>query len=264
MAADPSEPLPGDDDPGRPIGRRAVLGLFGLGALGVVFGSKLQSAVEKVTRPLQTADRTGLSSYLPGAGRFRFYSVVGFSPSQSTAEWGLTVDGLVNEPQRISYDRLIHDLPQTAFTKDFQCVTGWRVSDVPWKGVTVAALLDRVGVQSGATHVRFHSFDGVYTETLSLDQARRPDVIVAHHMLGKPVEKDHGGPVRLYVAPMYGYKSLKWLQRMELFRASEADPASGYWEDLGYDVDAWIGRSNGRDDAPVGGPGDTSGASGGN
>jgi DMSO/TMAO reductase YedYZ molybdopterin-dependent catalytic subunit len=59
-----------------------------------------------------------------------------------------------------------------------------------------------------------------------------------------PVTHDHGGPVRLYVAPMYGYKSLKWLGGIEL--TSEVIP--GYWEPRGYSIDAWVGESNGRDD----------------
>jgi DMSO/TMAO reductase YedYZ molybdopterin-dependent catalytic subunit len=95
--------------------------------------------------------------------------------------------------------------------------------------------------------VRFTSFDGVYTESLTLDQARRRDVLVATQMLGEPVRHDHGGPVRLFVAPMYGYKSLKWLGGIEL--TEKVVP--GYWERRGYDVDAWVGRSNGRDDAPT-------------
>jgi DMSO/TMAO reductase YedYZ molybdopterin-dependent catalytic subunit len=53
--------------------------------------------------------------------------------------------------------------------------------------------------------------------------------------------------VRLYVAPMYGYKSCKWLGGIEL--TSDVQP--GYWENEGYDVDAWVGKSNGRDDAPT-------------
>ena len=55
----------------------------------------------------------------------------------------------------------------------------------------------------------------------------------------------HGGPVRLYVAPMYGYKSLKWLDTIEL-TAPRASRATG--KERGYDVDGWVGRSNGRDD----------------
>jgi DMSO/TMAO reductase YedYZ molybdopterin-dependent catalytic subunit len=53
--------------------------------------------------------------------------------------------------------------------------------------------------------------------------------------------------VRLYVAPMYGYKSIKWLDAIELTRRVEP----GYWEGYGYDVDGWVGRSNGRDDDPT-------------
>jgi DMSO/TMAO reductase YedYZ molybdopterin-dependent catalytic subunit len=132
--------------------------------------------------------------------------------------------------------------------RDFQCVTGWRVPSVHWSGVALPDLLDHVGVQAGAKAVRFTSFDGEYTESLTLDQARRRDIIVATSMLGGPVSRNHGGPVRLYVAPMYGYKSCKWLGGIEL--TDHVMP--GYWEHLGYDVDAWVGKSNGRDDAPTG------------
>jgi DMSO/TMAO reductase YedYZ molybdopterin-dependent catalytic subunit len=72
-------------------------------------------------------------------------------------------------------------------------------------------------------------------------------VIVAHQMMGGPVSSEHGGPVRLYVAPMYGYKSLKWLERIEVVDRL----VPGYWEERGYDIDAWVGQSNGRDDDPV-------------
>jgi DMSO/TMAO reductase YedYZ molybdopterin-dependent catalytic subunit len=126
-------------------------------------------------------------------------------------------------------------------------VTGWRVPDVKWTGVQLSHLLDQAGVKPNATAVRFTSFDGVYTESLTMEQARRPDVIVAWSMEGKPVSRDHGGPVRMYVAPMYGYKSCKWLEGIEVTEKVE----TGYWEDYGYDVDGWVGRSNGRDDAPT-------------
>ena len=62
-----------------------------------------------------------------------------------------------------------------------------------------------------------------------------------------PVSREHGGPVRLFVGPMYGYKSLKWLERIEVVDALH----EGYWEVRGYDVDAWVGRSNGRRDEPT-------------
>ncbi len=158
----------------------------------------------------------------------------------------MTVSGLVDKPQAFRLADLAR-LPQTVLDRDFQCVTGWRVPDVHWVGVALPDLLDAVGVSPQATAVRFTSFDGVYTESLTLEQARRKDVLVATQMDGKPVTHDHGGPTRLYVAPMYGYKSLKWLDGIEV--TDKVEP--GYWENLGYDVDAWVGRSNGRDDAPT-------------
>ena len=230
----------------RPIGRRAVLGMLGVGAAGVVWGSNVQAWLERTLRPITMNDSTGLSSLLPTAGRFRIYSVVGRLPERSTAEYELRIDGLVARPLRLSY-RDLHALPETHLVRDFQCVTGWRVADVPWRGVKLSELFDRAQLAPEATHVRLYSFDGVYTESLSLEQAMRDDVIVAYEMLDKPVTREHGGPVRLYVAPMYGYKSLKWLERIELVDRE----IPGYWEERGYDVDAWVGRSNGRSDSPV-------------
>jgi len=235
------------EEQGRRIGRRAVLSMLGLGAAGVVFGSQLQSLVDRALRPITVRDRTGITSYIPGTGRFRIYSVVGGFPKRTAAEYRLQVGGLVERPLSLTFEEIRSDLPQTMLTKDFQCVTGWRVEDVPWKGVKLAEVLDRAGVRAGATHLRLTSFDGTYTESLTLEQARQDDVLVAHEMLGQPVTREHGGPVRLYVAQMYGYKSLKWLDRIDV--VDHLVP--GYWEELGYDVDAYVGRSNGRSDEPV-------------
>jgi len=239
------EAFPPED---RPVGRRALLGMLALGGAGILWGSKVQQAMERALRPLTVKDQTGLSSFLPSAGRFRIYTVTGSLPARSDESYRLTVDGAVDHPVTLDLADLRDRLPQTSMTRDFQCVTGWRVAEVPWQGVTLPALLADAGVQPDATHVRFWSFDGIYTETLTLEQAQRDDVLIAHHMLGKPVTREHGGPVRLYVAPMYGYKSLKWLERIEVVSALDEPSDPGYWERLGYDVDAWVGRSNGLDD----------------
>ena len=135
-------------------------------------------------------------------------------------------------------------MPPTGMTRDFQCVTGWRVYSVQWKGVRLRDVLDRAGVQPGAKALRLTSFDGADSESLTLKQARRDDVLVAYELEGEQLSDAHGGPVRLYVAPMYGYKSIKWLDKIEL--TDKVVP--GYWEERGYDVDAWVGRSNNRDD----------------
>jgi DMSO/TMAO reductase YedYZ molybdopterin-dependent catalytic subunit len=228
---------------GAPIGRRVVLGMLGLGVVGVVAGKRVQDGLDAVLRPLQQADPTGLTGLLPG-NYFRIYTVTDGYPSESDVAYRLTVDGRVDRPMVLTLADL-QALPATHLERDFQCVTGWRVSQVHWQGVALSVLLDRAGVQPSGTALRFESFDGLYTESLTLAEAYRPDVIAAYSMLGGPVSRQHGGPVRLYVAPMYGYKSLKWLSRIEV--VNKVEP--GYWETVGnYDVEGWVGRSNGRND----------------
>ena len=231
-----------DLQPGAPVGRRLFFGLVGMGAVGILFGARAQDFLERELGPFISKDGTGLASLLP-IGRFRIYTVTGDLPSRSRSEYQLKIKGLVDQPLTLSYDDIVAMKP-TSLTRDVQCVTGWRVHDVMWKGVRLGDVLDLAGVQPEARALRFTSFDGAYSESLTLEQARRRDVIVAYELEGDPLSDMHGGPVRLYVAPMYGYKSLKWLDSIELTRHVQ----EGYWEVRGYDVDGWVGRSNGRDD----------------
>jgi DMSO/TMAO reductase YedYZ molybdopterin-dependent catalytic subunit len=230
-----------------PVGRRVVLGMLGLGAVGVLTGRWLQEREQRLLAAIGNRDPTGLTQLVPAGNGFRFYSVTGQVRQRTAADYRLAVRGLVARPASLTLDDL-RRLPRLELTRDFQCVTGWRVPEVHWAGVALPDLLDHVGVLPAAAAVRFTSFDGTYSESLTLEQARRRDVMVATEMLGGPVTHAHGGPVRLYVAPMYGYKSIKWLDGIEV--TDRVVP--GYWERDGYDVDAWVGRSNGRDDAPTG------------
>jgi DMSO/TMAO reductase YedYZ molybdopterin-dependent catalytic subunit len=213
--------------------------MIGSGVLGIVFGARVQSVVG-------SALGSGIGGLLPGGNRFRIYTITGTFPAIPDAKYQLTIDGLVERPLVLTLNDL-QAMPKTTLVKDFQCVTGWRVPAVHWEGVRLSEVLDQAGVKAGARGLVFESYDGLDTESLTLDQARRPDVIVAYRMLGGPITAEHGGPVRLYVAPMYGYKSLKWLSAIRVV----ADAAPGYWEQNGYSTDAWIGNSNGRNDQPV-------------
>lgn len=243
---DPAPQGPDPDGTGTPVGRRLVLTMLGLGAAGLVAAPVLQRTLESGLGALSTKDPTGLTGLLPNGGGFRYYSVATSVPEKSAADYRLTIDGLVDHPATYTLGALQH-MEQTRMVRDVQCVTGWRVPETPFEGVRLSALLDAAGVRPGAKAVRFTCFDGAYSESLTLDQARRADVLVALRMRDEPVSHSHGGPVRLYVAPMYFYKSAKWLSGITV--TDSVRP--GYWEKLGYDVDAWVGRSNGRDDAPT-------------
>jgi hypothetical protein len=230
---------------GRPVGRRIVLGLLGLGAVGVAGGRTFSNLSGRVAGALSKHDPTGLSALLPGGG-WRYYTVTSGFPWRPPAVYRLTVTGNVNRELTLKTTDLKR-MPRTRLTADFQCVTGWRVPNVRWEGVRLSDILDAAGVEPGQRAVEFVSYDGAYTESLTMSQARRPDVLVVDTLDGKPIGRDHGGPVRLLVAPMYGYKSCKWLSQIQV----RDNLVPGYWEQLGYDQNAWVGRSNGRSDAPT-------------
>ena len=127
-------------------------------------------------------------------------------------------------------------MPQTRVVGDAVCTDGWRVDDTPWEGVKLADILDDAGVRSRGAAIRFTCFGGAYSESLTLEQARRSDVLVALKLQDKPISHAHGGPVRLWVAPMYFYKSAKWLSGISV--TDKVVP--GYWEERGYAVDGWL------------------------
>src|SRR5205807_2372429 len=123
-----------EDTPiGTPVGRRVFFGMLGLGAAGVVFGARAQDWMERVLAPLTARDGTGLSTFLP-VGRFRIYTVTNELPHKSEADYRLRVGGAVPTPLVLTAADLRAMTP-TNLTKDFQCVTGWRVHDVAWSGV---------------------------------------------------------------------------------------------------------------------------------
>jgi DMSO/TMAO reductase YedYZ molybdopterin-dependent catalytic subunit len=215
------------------MGRRVFLAITALGAAGIAFGAEAQRVVGSKLG-------SGIASLLPGGDRFRIYSVTGTFPSISPDEYRLELGGLVAQPATFTLADL-KAMPAYTMVKDFQCVTGWRVPGVGWKGVQLSHLLAEASVQPGAVALSFGSYDGLDTESLTLDQAHLADVIVAYEMYGAPVTTEHGGPVRLVVPQMFGYKSLKWLSSIHL--VDRVEP--GYWEQNGYPTNGWLDGSTG-------------------
>jgi hypothetical protein len=224
-----SAPGPGPGE--KPIGRRAVIAILGLGALGIAYGEHVQNGITDLLSPLRSS---GLANLVPGGGGFTIYTITGGYPAPPP-DYRLTVDGLVSRPLQLTVPEL-ETLPTTRLVHTFQCVTGWSVPNVHWVGVKLTDLAKHAGASPAATDFWFTSFDGLYTESLSMEQAEQSGAIVAYSMLGAPVTREHGGPVRLYVPGMFGYKSIKWLSHISLVKQLEL----GYWELNGYPVNAWI------------------------
>lgn len=220
----------------RTYGRRAFIAVTAFGLSSLLWGRPLWDVVSRGVQPLSSALPEGL---VPSQG-WRIYTVASSMPSFDPRTWRLKVDGLVSQPHSFTYAQL-RSLPRTEQVSTFHCVTGWSVADVRWTGVRLRDLLSIVRPRATARVLSFVSAEKPYVDTLTLAQASLDDVLLAYEMDGKPLPRAHGAPVRLVIPEMYGYKNVKWVERIVL----EHDAVPGYWEQRGYDTDAWVGRSNG-------------------
>lgn len=146
-----------------------------------------------------------------------------------TSNWSIKVDGLVDNPGDYSLNDLLGGLTTEERIYRFRCVEAWSMV-VPWSGVELADVLDRVGVKSSAKYVAFETvvqpdnMIGVqrrvipfpYVEGLRLDEARHPLTLLATGIYGEPMANQNGAPIRLVVPWKYGFKSIKSIVRITL------------------------------------------------
>jgi DMSO/TMAO reductase YedYZ molybdopterin-dependent catalytic subunit len=156
----------------------------------------------------------------------------GRNPKYDLADWSLSLWGEVEEPFSLRWDEL-SGLEQVTVRTDIHCVTRWSKLDTTWTGVRPRDLLERAGVRPAGTHVMAHC-DGGYTTNLPLAALYDDDVLLAHTYDGRPLEHDHGAPLRLLVPKRYFWKSAKFLRQLEVMR----EDRMGFWELNGYHNDA--------------------------
>jgi DMSO/TMAO reductase YedYZ molybdopterin-dependent catalytic subunit len=219
----------------RRYGRRTFLGVTGLGLSSLVWGEPLWHRLSGAAQPFRDA----LPASIVPSG-WRIYTVAPTMPRFDPASWRLAIGGLVERPLELDYDEL-RKLPRAEQVSTFHCVTGWTVENVHWAGVRFRDMLAAAHVRPEAKALRFVSAEQPYVDTLTLPQAELHDAMLAYEMDGKPLSRAHGAPARVVIPEMYGYKGVKWVSRIDLV----ARPEPGVWELRGYDVDAWVGRSNG-------------------
>jgi DMSO/TMAO reductase YedYZ molybdopterin-dependent catalytic subunit len=161
---------------------------------------------------------------------------LGSQPEITPERFRLDIDGAARRPISLSLDAFMA-LPQQDSVSDMHCVTQWSRYDNAWRGVAARTLLEMVEPYDSARHVIFHAYDG-YTTNVRLDQFDQPDVFLVHQWEGKPIDRRHGGPVRVLIPRLYLWKSPKWVQRIEL----SATDKPGFWEQRGYhnNADPWL------------------------
>ena len=222
----------------RPYGRRAFIAVAAGGLSSLWWGKPVWDRVSAALHPVASVLPSHVRDIVPSG--WRIYTVAASMPVFDPASWRLRIDGLVERPLELSYGEL-KALPRAEQVSNFHCVTGWSVNNVHWAGVRFRDLLAAAKPLPSARALAFVSAEKPYVDSLTLEQAYLADAMLAYEMDGHPLPRPHGAPARVVIPEMYGYKNTKWVERIVLTRA----PVDGYWEQRGYDVDAWVGRSNG-------------------
>jgi len=157
----------------------------------------------------------------------------GPTPTVHLNEWSFEISGEIDFPRKLSWVDF-KALPAETFTTDIHCVTSWSKLDTVWEGVSLDVLLD--GVETEALYATAQCFGG-YTTNLPLADLTGAKAWLAFGYGGEPLDREHGGPVRLLVPHLYLWKSAKWVRGLRLSRKDEL----GFWEKNGYHVrgDPW-------------------------
>jgi DMSO/TMAO reductase YedYZ molybdopterin-dependent catalytic subunit len=158
---------------------------------------------------------------------------LGIKPDIIQDNWQLKVFGLVENELTLDWDTY-QSLKHITDISDFHCVTRWSQLDMDWQGVRARDILEMAAPLDNAKYVTMHGYDG-YTTNLPLEALLDDDVIIAHSVLGQPLTKEHGGPVRMVVPKRYAWKGAKWLKAIELRQFDRR----GFWEVRGYHNDAF-------------------------
>jgi DMSO/TMAO reductase YedYZ molybdopterin-dependent catalytic subunit len=148
--------------------------------------------------------------------------------SIDAAQLRLEVSGLVAEPKSFTLADL-QALPPTTVDARLTSVSGFSLR-AHWQGVLWRDFAAGLSPLPQASHATFTSYGGGYSTTVALAELDHPRVLLCLGVNGEPLEEDYGGPLRMFIPQLWGYKSAKWLHAIELTDRMRG----GYWEDRGY------------------------------
>lgn len=154
---------------------------------------------------------------------------LGIHPSlERYPKWTIELFGDIENPTTLNIEE-VGRLADIDITADFHCVTRWSRYDLHWSGIPFTKIIELTKPRDSVKFVLFHSFDG-YTANVTMADAMSPYVIVATKLEGKEISPEHGGPIRMIIPHLYGWKSAKFLTKIEFL--DEDRP--GFWEVRGY------------------------------
>ena len=160
---------------------------------------------------------------------------LGQQPDVALHAWRLEIGGLVENPLTLTWQHFMA-LPQAEDVSDFHCVTTWSRLDNQWKGVRFRTLAELAVPKDAARHILCTGYDFLpgsdipYTVNVPLARASEDDVLLVHTWEGRPLPREHGGPVRMITPKLYAWKGAKWIRKIEFL----AQDQKGFWEVRGY------------------------------
>ena len=208
--------------------------------LGMAIIVSVQFGCSRLGEPegINTVDSTSLLPY-PGfitANKDYFTTRIGEVPAVNVDSFRLEITGLVNTPRSFSLHELMA-LPLITMPLTIECIGNSPNSDLVatavWKGFRLYDLLASLGLDSGATGVKYRCADGYYASH-TMDQIKNNNIIGALIMNGVTIPPEQGFPLRILSPGFYGVKQPAWVVGIEV----TGQPLSDYWADRGWDVSA--------------------------
>lgn len=157
----------------------------------------------------------------------------GPTPRITTDEWSFTLTTETGENRTWTWQQFTA-LPSEQPTVDLHCVTSWSKLGTTWRGVSLDVLL---GELAGSAPFTMAECYGGYTTNVPVADLTGGKAWLVHEYDGRPLQPEHGGPVRLLVPHLYLWKSAKWVRALQLLEHDRP----GFWEQLGYHMygDPW-------------------------
>ncbi|MEM6478008.1 MAG: protein-methionine-sulfoxide reductase catalytic subunit MsrP [Pseudomonadota bacterium] len=215
--------------------RQIIAGALGLSAATGI-GGPLAAQASQELQPNTWEEITSYNNFYEfGTGK---EDPARFAGQLTTAPWPIVVDGLVDNPGTYDVTELVAGLDVEERIYRFRCVEAWSMV-IPWNGIELADILNKVGVQDGAKYVAFETLvrpsempgvnravlDWPYREGLRLDEAMHPLTMMATGIYGRTIANQNGAPIRLVVPWKYGFKSIKSIVRITL---TEEEPPTSW------------------------------------
>ena len=258
-------------------GRRRALRLGLGGAVGLALaGGAIGWALKRLSGPDRNVALVPPDSPATIPERSGFPQIAGLTPEVTSARdhyevdinlvpptvevdtWRLTVQGEVDRPLELDFGTLQQDYEVVEQYSALSCVSnevgGELVGNSAWGGVRLRDVLKDAGMKAGAVDVVLRAADG-YSDSIPVEAAEDPEVILAVSQNGEPLTQGHGFPCRLRVPPIYGMKNVKWIESIEVV----SEDYLGYWQKRGWSDDATVRTQSridvaGEDGASAGEP----------